>query len=211
MWLFAAATGELLRTFTNPNDPIQYTQFGWAIAVADGRVVVGDPGFGVGRVDGDYDPDPSIGAAYVFDAASGALLQTIVNPTPISPDEWEDERFGAALAAVSGRVLVSDPSDQTLGNLAGGGVYVYADTTGCGDGAVDARETCDDGNLVNADGCDSNCVRRLRQRRHERRRGVRRRQPRRRRRLRLQLPPDGLRQRGSPRARAVRRRQRGRR
>src|SRR5262245_29307818 len=54
LWLFDAATGDLLRTFTSPNDPIQYTDFGRSVAVGDGRVVVGDPGFGVGRVDGDY-------------------------------------------------------------------------------------------------------------------------------------------------------------
>jgi len=157
VWLFDAATGELLRAFTSPNDPIEYSDFGRSVAVGDGRVVVGDPGFGVGRVDGDYDADPSVGAAYVFDAATGLLLQTISNPTPISPDEYEDERFGAALAAVPGRVLVSDPSDQTLSSLEGGGLYVYVDTTGCGDGALGPLEVCDDGNLVDGDGCDSNC------------------------------------------------------
>jgi serine protease len=51
----------------------------------------------------------------------------------------------------------------------------------CGDTIVDAPETCDDGNIVDDDGCDSNCtptacgngVHRLRQRRRHRRRDVR--------------------------------------
>ncbi len=157
VWLFDPGTGALLRTFANPNDPIEYSQFGWALATAEGRVVVGDPAFGVGRVDQDHDPDPSVGAVHVFDAASGTLLQTLPNPTPFDPSNYEDERFGATLAAVPGRVLVGDPSDQMGSDLGRGGVYVYVDTTGCGDGAVGSLEVCDDGNVDDGDGCDSHC------------------------------------------------------
>lgn len=32
------------------------------------------------------------------------------------------------------------------------------DVGGCGDGQVDIREECDDGNLEDGDGCDSNCI-----------------------------------------------------
>jgi len=35
---------------------------------------------------------------------------------------------------------------------------LYAPAPPCGDGVVDAGEACDDGNLVDGDGCDSNCT-----------------------------------------------------
>jgi cysteine-rich repeat protein len=157
VWAFDPETGALLRAFDNPADPLEYTQFGFAIAAADGRVVVGDPGFGVGRVDEDHDPNPSVGIVHVFDAASGMLLQTIPNPTPVDPAEYEDERFGSVLGAVPGRVVVGDPNDFTGSNGPPGSIAVYVDVTGCGDGAVGPFEVCDDGNLDDGDGCDSNC------------------------------------------------------
>ncbi len=82
----------------------------------------------------------------------------------------------------------------------------------CGDGVLDAGEECDDGNLVDGDGCRNSCSSTRLRRRHPRRgRGVRRRQPGRRRRLPGQLPGSGLRRRHRRRRRGVRRRQPGRR
>ena len=156
-WAFDPETGTLLRTFTNPLDPRDYTQFGQAIAAADGFVVVGDPNYGVGRIGEDLDGYPSVGRAYVFDGATGALLQTVPNPTSLPPDLFEDERFGAAVAAVPGRVVVGDPSDYPGSSLGHGGLYAYVGVAGCGDDAVGPLEVCDDGNLVDGDGCDSHC------------------------------------------------------
>jgi cysteine-rich repeat protein len=34
----------------------------------------------------------------------------------------------------------------------------YCNTTGCGNGEVEAGEQCDDGNLDSGDGCDDNCL-----------------------------------------------------
>jgi len=42
-----------------------------------------------------------------------------------------------------------------LGNSQPGAVYIYAP---CGNNVVDPGEQCDDGNLVDGDGCDSNCT-----------------------------------------------------
>ncbi|MBI3785776.1 MAG: right-handed parallel beta-helix repeat-containing protein [Deltaproteobacteria bacterium] len=42
--------------------------------------------------------------------------------------------------------------------LVGGRVDVGADEITCGDNIVDVGETCDDGNLTDCDGCDSNCT-----------------------------------------------------
>ena len=42
--------------------------------------------------------------------------------------------------------------------VSGVSVDCGADEAGCGDGALDPGETCDDGNPVDGDGCDSNCT-----------------------------------------------------
>jgi len=42
--------------------------------------------------------------------------------------------------------------------VAGAAVDIGADEVGCGDHTVDPGEQCDDGNLVDGDGCDSNCT-----------------------------------------------------
>jgi cysteine-rich repeat protein len=86
------------------------------------------------------------------------LLETLPNPTPIDRFRYyEDERFGAALAAVPGRVVVSDPRDYTDSFVPQGGAYVYVDVTARGNGTVDPLEGCDDGNGTDGDGCDANC------------------------------------------------------
>lgn len=42
--------------------------------------------------------------------------------------------------------------------VSGGRVDIGADEVTCGDTVLDPGETCDDGNLVDCDGCDSNCT-----------------------------------------------------
>ncbi|HYC53722.1 MAG TPA: choice-of-anchor Q domain-containing protein [Candidatus Binatia bacterium] len=42
--------------------------------------------------------------------------------------------------------------------VSGGRVDIGADEATCGDGNVDAGETCDDGGLMSGDGCDANCT-----------------------------------------------------
>jgi cysteine-rich repeat protein len=42
--------------------------------------------------------------------------------------------------------------------VSGGRVDIGADEASCGDGLVDPGETCDDGDLIDCNGCDSNCT-----------------------------------------------------
>ena len=42
--------------------------------------------------------------------------------------------------------------------VSGGRVDIGADEVSCGNGVIDVGESCDDGNLVDGDGCDSNCT-----------------------------------------------------
>jgi outer membrane protein assembly factor BamB len=100
VYLFSAFTGRLQRTFNDPNDTGSFNEGDFAV---DGdRILIGDPW------DDTYGPD--IGQAYLFDAATGALLRTFDDLTPTSYDH-----FGAAVALDDGRVLIGAPRDDTNG------------------------------------------------------------------------------------------------
>jgi outer membrane protein assembly factor BamB len=84
-YVFDATTGALLWTLNNPT-PAPGDQFGYAVAVSANTVVVGAPFDDTGAMDA--------GSAYVFDAATGTLLQTLSDPAPA-----ESDRFGWCVAA----------------------------------------------------------------------------------------------------------------
>lgn len=76
--------------------------------------------------------------------------------------------FAAAIPNPFGLVAVGGRSNPTLADINGdgdldafigevGGDTVFFENTGCGNGGVDAIEECDDGNLNNADGCNTLC------------------------------------------------------
>jgi hypothetical protein len=67
VYLYDLVSGNLLRTFDNPN-PNTGDRFGAAVALKGDKVLIGAPGFGaVG------------GVAYLFDASTGDLLHTLEN------------------------------------------------------------------------------------------------------------------------------------
>ncbi len=84
--------------------PQSQTRLGYSVAVDGGYTVVGAPFDSLGEL---YS-----GVVKVFDSNSGALLHTILNPTPASPDQ-----FGRSVAISGTRVLV--------GSVYVGSVYVY--------------------------------------------------------------------------------------
>jgi MYXO-CTERM domain-containing protein len=79
--------------------------------------------------------------------------------------EWRFADFDLSAQAASGSVKLrfETTSDQGL-ELSGwtlDDVCIVAQTGAaltCGNGTVDAMETCDDGNRVDGDGCDANCI-----------------------------------------------------
>ncbi|HLK10832.1 MAG TPA: hypothetical protein VKW76_05590 [Candidatus Binatia bacterium] len=95
VYLLDGTTGALLRTFTSPRPAIG-AAFGAAVAATDTQLLVGAP----------LDPagGSAAGAAYLFDLASGALLQTFVPPAGLL-----DSRFGAAVALAGTTALVAAP------------------------------------------------------------------------------------------------------
>ena len=101
-YLFDAATGDLLQTFTAP-DATESDRFGDALAVDGDNLLIGAPFNDSDGVD--------VGRAYLFDAVSGDLLQTFT-----TPDATEGDNFGFFSLALEGNnVLVGAPRNDSDG------------------------------------------------------------------------------------------------
>ncbi|MBI1928346.1 FG-GAP repeat protein, partial [Candidatus Poribacteria bacterium] len=114
-YLFDAVTGVLLHTFTNPT-PAGGDLFGWSVSVDGDRILVGAVLDDTGASDA--------GAAYLFDAVTGVLLQTFTNSTPAGGD-----LFGYSVSVNGDRVLVGAMSDDT-GTTDAGAAYLFDAVTG---------------------------------------------------------------------------------
>jgi hypothetical protein len=114
-YLFDGSTGALLRAFQKPA-PAEGDWFGGSLAAAGSHVLVGAMQDDTGARD--------TGAAYLFDSATGNLLQTIRNPTP-GPGDW----FGASVAAVGDNFLVGAPFSDVAAPDAGA-AYLVDGTSG---------------------------------------------------------------------------------
>ena len=113
--LYDTSTGGIVRTFGNPfvtgND-----SFGFSVAALPGnRVAVAAPFADRGAID--------TGAVYIFDASSGALLHTLLDPHA-SADGW----FGRSIAAVGNSLLVGAPYADLGANNTGAAYLFSADT-----------------------------------------------------------------------------------
>jgi len=95
-FLFDAASGTLLQTLTSPT-PAPGEQFGYCVAALGNDALVG------ARWDFRWDGlgDGNGGAAYLFDGATGELLQTFANPVP---EAWDS--FGMSVSEMGDRVIV---------------------------------------------------------------------------------------------------------
>ena len=107
-YLFDGSTGELLRTFRNPDPRAANQTFGQSVATLGDNFLIGGPDCGV----------------HLFDGATGELLRSFQDPMPTG-----DDQFGASIAALGGNVLVGDPGDSALGSMAGA-VYLLDGSTG---------------------------------------------------------------------------------
>jgi hypothetical protein len=94
VFVYSAATGELVRTVANPTFNYQEQGFGSAVAVSGDTLVVGAPYEHVAA-------NLALGQAYVYDLATGALLQTLNNPA-----RDFHSLFGLSVAVSGGRVAV---------------------------------------------------------------------------------------------------------
>lgn len=114
-YLFDTTNGALLQTFLNPN-PNGDDRFGAAVAIANNDVFIGTPYDDINGTD--------TGAAYLFDATTGALVQTFLNPNPNDYD-----KFGAAVAIAGNQILIGTPGNDS-GATDSGAAYLFDRTTG---------------------------------------------------------------------------------
>ena len=91
-YLFDGSTGALLLALLNPT-PTAEDQFGYCVAAVGNDILVGARLDDTGAT--------NAGAAYLFDGSTGALLATILNPTPNVNDQ-----FGFSVAGVGNDLLV---------------------------------------------------------------------------------------------------------
>ena len=115
VFLYESATGELLQVFRNP-EPRANQGFGGPLAAVGDNLLVGETK--------DDTKGPNAGAAYLFDGATGQLLQTFYNPEP-----GRKNGFGFAVAALGNNVLIVDKSFQPT-RADGGVVYLFDSVTG---------------------------------------------------------------------------------
>ncbi|MFC1706546.1 LamG-like jellyroll fold domain-containing protein [Planctomycetota bacterium] len=106
---------ELRRTFEKET-PATGDRLGISVALAGGHALVGAYQDDAGAVDA--------GAAYLFDKATGALLQTFQKQTPAFEDF-----FGYSVALAEGQALISAHCDDTGANQAGA-AYLFDTETG---------------------------------------------------------------------------------
>jgi hypothetical protein len=109
-YLFDGTTGSLLQTFLNPT-PENSDLFGYSVSISGNNVLIGTPNDSAGA--------SNAGSAYLFDATSGSLLQTFLNPTPAI-----SQSFGQSVAISNNNVLVGAP------NGGNGTAYLFDATTG---------------------------------------------------------------------------------
>src|SRR6185436_981342 len=100
-----SATGATIVSLHHPA-PAAYDNFGVAVAIDGNLALVGAP-YHTGSLLED-------GVAYLFDATTGALLQTFTSPTP-SLRGW----FGFAVAFAAGKPVVGAPYNDVLAANAG--------------------------------------------------------------------------------------------
>ena len=116
-YLFDAATGDLLQTLLNPS-PDNFDLFGTSVAVSGNNLLVG-------ASNDDNQGEEGSGAAYLFDAATGDLLQTLLNPSPDRADS-----FGTSVAVSGNNLLVGAPGNEDQGEKSSGAAYLFDAATG---------------------------------------------------------------------------------
>jgi hypothetical protein len=112
-YVFSASTGQLLHSLLNPT-PDADDGFGATVDISGNTIVIGtnvDDTLGLGA-----------GAAHVFDAISGDLIQTILNPTLQVPAS-----FGLGLG-ISGDRIVLGATGHIVNGVNAGGAFVFERT-----------------------------------------------------------------------------------
>jgi hypothetical protein len=120
-YIFNTTTGALLHTLDNPNSGSGANEyFGSSVGVFGNYAVVGAPGTTLG------------GKVCVFNATTGALLRTIINPDPDS--NASGDNFGFSLGISGDYIIVGASGEDTTGESTtatnSGIAYIFNVATG---------------------------------------------------------------------------------
>ena len=122
-YIFDATTGSLLHTLHNPNaySTSANDNFGISVAISGNLAIIG------ARYEDDAGGTDS-GKAYIFDATTGSLLQTLHNPNAYSTSA--NDSFGRSVAISGNRVVVGAHDEGDAGGTYSGKAYIFDATTG---------------------------------------------------------------------------------
>ena len=116
------SNGNLVRSIFPPTTgTFSFTAFGDSVGAQGSNILVGDT---LEDTAGD-----DAGAAYLFDGATGNLLQTFLNPNPAPGAPFSRDFFGDSVTGFGNDVLVSAPDEDLAGSDAGA-VYLFDGATG---------------------------------------------------------------------------------
>lgn len=126
VYLFDGQSGALLRTFLNPT-PASGDGFAGVTSVGSNVLITAFRDDAGGE---------DSGAAYLFDGQTGALLQTFLNPTPFTQDN-----FGYSAVAVGNRVAIAAWRDRDLSGVDyAGAVHLFDGVAGIDEQVIALRE-----------------------------------------------------------------------
>jgi hypothetical protein len=113
-YVFDAPSGNLVSTLDSPSTK-GGGEFGWSVAISGTTVVVGAPSETPGTLEG-------AGQAYVFDATTGGLLNTLDTPTPEAFG-----RFGFSVGVFfdGGTIVVGAPGETGDATAGAGRAYLF--------------------------------------------------------------------------------------
>ena len=126
-YIINALTGTILHTLTNPNMYSSHASdfFGYSVDVSETHVIIGAP-----YEDSAATRGTDIGAAYIFDKSTGALVHSL------SASTWnrqDGNNFGFSVAIDGNYAVVGAPGEDQSSTPTfynGGAVYIYDVTTG---------------------------------------------------------------------------------
>jgi WD40 repeat protein len=115
-YLFDTSTGAVLRTFLNPT-PQSGDNFGFDVALVGNYALI--------STTNDDTAALNAGAAYLYDATTGNLVHTFLNPTPELNNAFgNNDNFGFSVALSSTRIAIG-ASNERVNGFQNGAVYLY--------------------------------------------------------------------------------------
>ncbi|MBO0888471.1 hypothetical protein J2P12_05160 [Candidatus Bathyarchaeota archaeon] len=115
VYMYNAQTGSLVRTLTSPN-PVYFGLFGNAVATSGKIIIIGAP-YETSRA------QPEAGHAYLYDAQTGTLLQTLASPKAL-----QFGFFGTSVATDGNIAVIGAPDEPSQAGI--GSAYVFRVSTG---------------------------------------------------------------------------------